>query len=159
MKLLVLSDSHGCRSFMRRCVEVVQPRAIIHLGDHYDDGQILAEEYPQIPVYQVPGNCDLHRLYCPDSEIRVLEFEKVRLYLTHGHRHGVKRGLFRLLADARAAGAQVVLFGHTHMAVCFDEDGLRVMNPGAASWSGSCGVLELRDGNVIHCSVIQSADL
>ena len=54
MKILVLSDSHSTLSFMRRCIDAVQPDAMIHLGDHYDDGQAMAEEYPRIPLYQVP---------------------------------------------------------------------------------------------------------
>ena len=160
MKILVLSDSHSSRNFMRLCVEKIRPDTIIHLGDYYDDGQSLAEEFPEIDVYQVPGNCDLHRGYIPDSEIRILEFRQVRLYLTHGHRHQVKRGLFALLADARAAGADIVLFGHTHQAVCFEEDGLWVLNPGAGgSWGGSCGLLEIQDGKILRCQVIKSGDL
>ena len=51
MKILVFSDSHSSFSFMRRCIETVQPDAMIHLGDHYSDGQTMAEEYPHIPIY------------------------------------------------------------------------------------------------------------
>lgn len=160
MKLLVLSDSHAGLSFMRYCVEQLSPDAIIHLGDYYADGQTLAEEFPHIPLYQVPGNCDLHRGYIPDPEIQVLEFRKVRLYVTHGHRHQVKHGLYALLADARAAGAAAVLFGHTHQAVCCQEGQLWVLNPGAGgSWGGSCGLLEIHDGKILSCRVIHSADL
>ncbi|MBR2354199.1 MAG: ATP-binding cassette domain-containing protein, partial [Clostridia bacterium] len=38
-KILVLSDSHGGRSFMRECVRILQPRAVIHLGDYYSDAE------------------------------------------------------------------------------------------------------------------------
>ena len=61
MKILVLSDSHSALRFMRSCVDAVKPDAIIHLGDHYDDAQALAEEYPHIPIHAVPGNCDRFR--------------------------------------------------------------------------------------------------
>ena len=44
MKILVLSDSHSAISFMRCCVEAVCPDAIVHLGDYFDDGQVLAEK-------------------------------------------------------------------------------------------------------------------
>ena len=47
MKILVLSDSHSTLSFMRRCIDAVKPDAMIHLGDHFDDGRAMAEEYPQ----------------------------------------------------------------------------------------------------------------
>ena len=33
MRILVLSDSHGCVDPMQQCVELVQPQAILHLGD------------------------------------------------------------------------------------------------------------------------------
>ena len=43
MKILVLSDSHSAMRFMRMCVEKINPQAIVHLGDHYDDGETLKE--------------------------------------------------------------------------------------------------------------------
>ena len=56
MKILVLSDSHSALSFMRRCVDSVKPDVLMHLGDYFDDGIAIKEEYPGIPMYQVPGN-------------------------------------------------------------------------------------------------------
>lgn len=53
MKILVLSDSHSALSFMRRCVESVKPDVMVHLGDYFDDATAIAEEYPQITLYQV----------------------------------------------------------------------------------------------------------
>ena len=64
--------------------------------------------------------------------------------MTHGHKHGVKSGLERLVADGLAAQAQVVLFGHTHSAVCCQIQGMWVVNPGTCgSYGGSVGLLEL----------------
>ena len=159
MKILVLSDSHSSFSFMRRCIECTVPDAIIHLGDHYSDGQTMAEEFPQIPVYQVPGNCDLHRGYIPDPEIQLMELGGVRLYMTHGHRHGVKLSLHRLIADARAANVQAVLFGHTHSALCQQEDGMWILNPGACSWGGSAAIITTRLGKIEQCYLLRSEDL
>lgn len=160
MKILVLSDSHSGLSFMNRCVELTQPDAIIHLGDYYRDGQTLAEDYPNIPLHQVPGNCDMHSVWCPDPEIRLIELGGVRLYMTHGHRHHVKQGIYALLRDARAANAQAALFGHTHIALCQqEEDGIWLLNPGAASWGGSAGVIETAAGKITHCYVIKAADM
>ena len=150
MKILVLSDSHASLGFMRRCIEVTRPDAVIHLGDYYNDGQTMLEEFPQIPFHQVPGNCDMHRGWIPDPEIKLIELGGVRIYMTHGHRHGVKMGLYRLLADARAANVQAVLYGHTHLAHCQQEDGLWILNPGAASWGGSAGLITTNLGKIVN---------
>lgn len=161
MKILVLSDSHSARSFMRLCVEKTKPDAVIHLGDHYDDGETLAEEYPKIPVYLVPGNCDAHRSFIRDPEVRVEKVCGVLLYFTHGHRHRVKQSLHALLADARASRAQAVLYGHTHVADCHLEyDGLWVLNPGSCGYyGGSAGLMEVQQGKILSCSLLRSEDL
>ena len=159
MKILVFSDSHSSFSFMRRCIDYVQPDAMIHLGDYYSDGQTMAEEYPHIPIYQVPGNCDAHRGYIPDPEIQLISIHGVRIYMTHGHRHSVKMTLCKLLADARAAQVQAVLFGHTHVAVCRQEDGLWVLNPGPANYGGSAGIIETTGGRITDCYLIRPEDL
>jgi putative phosphoesterase len=159
MKILVFSDSHGTLSFMRHCVEEIQPDAVIHLGDHYHDGQDIQEEFPHIPLHQVPGNCDLYRGWISDPETRLLELGGVRLLVTHGHRHGVKQTLLRLLADARASKVNAVLFGHTHMAVCQKEDNLWVLNPGAASWGGSAGLITTNLGQIEGCRLIKAEEV
>lgn len=145
---------------MRLCVEAIAPDALIHLGDHYDDGEVLAEEYPQIPMYQVPGNCDSYRGFIRDPEIRVEKVCGVWLYLTHGHRHSVKTGLYALLRDARAAKVQAVLYGHTHAADCHrEEDGLWVLNPGSCGYhGGSAGVMEVEQGKILSCRILRSGD-
>ena len=55
---------------MRQCVESVKPDGIIHLGDFFDDGVVIREENPDIPFYQVPGNCD--RFRCPSWQPETL---------------------------------------------------------------------------------------
>ncbi len=157
MKILVLSDSHSALRFMCRSVQTVRPDAVIHLGDHYDDGQVLAEMFPHIPLYQVPGNCDAHRGFIPDPEIRIEKICGVWMYLTHGHRHQVKLSRHCLIADARAAKVQIVLYGHTHQADCYqEEDGLWVINPGAAgSYGGSAGLIEVEQGQIRFCRILR----
>lgn len=160
MRILVLSDSHAALSFMRRCVAYAKPDAVVHLGDHYDDGKALAEENKHLIFHQVPGNCDRYR--CPPSTAEVLCYEVggVRLFMTHGHKHFVKSGIGALLADARRNGAQAVLYGHTHIADCHQEpDGLWVLNPGTCgSFSGSAGLVETENNQIIVCRVIRQAD-
>lgn len=160
MKILVLSDSHAALSFMRYCIDLLKPDHVIHLGDHFDDGLAMAEEYPNIRFHQVPGNCDAFR--CDPSKPLILNYPigGVKFYMTHGHKHGVKSGLERLVADGLAAQAQVVLFGHTHSAVCCQIQGMWVVNPGTCgSYGGSVGLLELENGKVTACQILKQMDL
>ena len=138
MKILVLSDSHSGISFMRQCVGRVRPDALIHLGDYFEDGAAIGEEFPHIPLHQVPGNCDRGRMLRHSPQILCYCVLGVKLYMTHGHLHNVKYDIGRLLADARAEGAQAALYGHTHVPDCHrQQDGLWVLNPGSC---GSYGV-------------------
>lgn len=161
MNILVLSDSHSTLSFMRRCIDTVQPDVLIHLGDHFDDGVAIREEYPAIPMYQVPGNCDAYRCPPDQPEILIPRIGGVDLYLTHGHRHKVKAYLGALLRDARASKVQAVLYGHTHRPDCHqEEDGLWVLNPGSCGYyGGSAGLLEIADGKICSCRLIGDAEL
>lgn len=160
MKILVMSDSHSAISFMRNCVELIKPDVMIHLGDHFDDAEVLAEEFPGIPCYQVPGNCDRYR--CPPfiPEIRIERIGGVNIYMTHGHRHKVKQYLGALLKDARACGVQLVLYGHTHVADCHrEEDGLWVMNPGSSGYyGGSVGLITAESGMIQECRILKADD-
>ncbi len=160
MKILVLSDSHAGLSFMRWCIRAVRPDAVVHLGDYYQDGETMAEENPHIPFYRVPGNCDAHRGFIPDPEVRVEKVCGVWLYMTHGHRHNVKLTLHSLLRDAKASKVQAVLYGHTHRADCFQEDGLWVLNPGTCGvYGGSVGLIEAENGEVVSCRVLEQGDV
>ena len=161
MKILVLSDSHSGLSFMRFAIKAVKPDAVVHLGDYFDDGETLSEEYPLLTFHQVPGNCDRYRSYQVRPEMLCYEVCGVRLFMSHCHNHRVKTGLYSLLLDARAANAQAVLYGHTHVADSHEEkDGLWVLNPGSCGSSGgSVGLIEAAEGKIIACRILRQADL
>lgn len=161
MNILVLSDSHSFMDFMERCVEDVMPDAIVHLGDYYRDGADLCRMYPDIPFYQVPGNCDEYS-YMDYGPVTVVEkIGGVKLYMTHGHRHGVKSSVHALLQDARAAGADAVLYGHTHIPDCHrEEDGLWVLNPGTSNcFTPTAGLIETAGGRIEQCRILKRDDL
>ena len=161
MKILVLSDSHSALRLMYACMDAVKPDAVVHLGDHYDDALALKEDYPSVRFYHVPGNCDRYR--CPPNvpEILIERVLGVNLYMTHGHRHNVKLLLSHLLKDARASRVQAVLYGHTHVADCHqEEDGLWVLNPGSCGYGGgSAAVMEVENGKIKSCRIIRQEDL
>ncbi len=161
MKILVLSDSHSALQFMRQCVESVKPDAIIHLGDFFDDGVVIHEENPDIPFYQVPGNCD--RFRCPSwqPETLVQPVFGVNLFMTHGHRQNVKMGLGALLKDARASRVDAVLYGHTHQADCCQEpDGLWILNPGSCGYGGgTAGLIQVENRKIVSCRILRDENL
>lgn len=161
MKILILSDSHSGLSFMRRCVSAVKPDTVVHLGDYFEDGSVIARENPQLIVHQVPGNCDRFRCIGNQPEVLCYEVGGVRLYMTHGHRHSVKMTLSYLIKDAVGHGAAAALYGHTHIADCHQEaDGLWVVNPGSCgSYEGSCAVLETNGNKITACRILRQADL
>jgi putative phosphoesterase len=161
MKILVMSDSHAGLSFMRRWVQAIKPDAMIHLGDYFSDGETIGEENPEIPMHQVPGNCDLYRMLRYEPSVRCYNVGGVRLFMTHGHEHYVKQTRGHLLSAARKMGAQAALYGHTHVPECAREpDGLWVMNPGTcAAYSGSVGLIVTENEEIVECKILHAEDL
>lgn len=153
MKLLIFSDSHGELASMLEIVEKEQPDEVFHLGDHLKDAQALSYAFPELPVVMVPGNCD-GWTGVPD---RLLEERAgVRILLAHGHQWRVKSGPEQAIAAAQAAGANVLLYGHTHRGVCRRVGGLWVLNPGTVGgrWEApSYGRLNLEAGE-ISCQTV-----
>jgi putative phosphoesterase len=161
MKILVLSDSHSGLSFMRHCIDKLQPQHVIHLGDHYDDATAMAEEHPHIRFHQVPGNCDSFLRQPGMVDIMCYPIGGIKIYMTHGHKHFVKSGIHRLVEDASQHEPQTILFGHTHESLCFQrENGTWVMNPGSCrSWGGTVGLIEVEDGKISACRILGQADM
>ena len=73
-----------------------------------------------------------------NPEVLQPTLDGVKFFLTHGHRYSVKYTLDALLNAAYFAGANIVLFGHTHRAVNETMQGLYVVNPGTAGVGAAC---------------------
>lgn len=151
-KLLVFSDSHGVNAPMRAAVERQRPDYIVHLGDCKPDAEWLSALFPETPLISLPGNCDRPS---PQTILtKLLDFEGVKVFMTHGHSYDVKRGLLKLELAGREAGANVILFGHTHQPLCLEKDGVWLLNPGSCGfWNPSCGLVSIQDGNAA-CSLL-----
>ena len=147
MKLLIFSDSHG-RSGMEAVAAWERPDHILHLGDCVKDARSLAKQV-DCSVTNVPGNCDWSTGGLP--EVRTLELGGKRIYMTHGHLHGVKMNYMRVIYAALEAQADLLLFGHTHHPECFRQEDLWVLNPGSWGYGGSYGVVTL--GEEIACQL------
>lgn len=160
MRILVMSDSHSTMRYMRLAIDKVKPDAVIHLGDHYDNAETLAEEYSHIRFHMLPGNCDRYRCPPDTPQFFCYDIGGVRFYMTHGHLHGVKSGLHRLIADARQMRAQAALYGHTHIPDCHQENGLWLINPGTCSSAeGSVAVIETENSAISRCTILHLRDL
>lgn len=129
MKIAVFSDSHGNTKNMISAVLSWQPDLIVHLGDYEVDARLLAYEC-EIQVRSVRGNCDMASR-AADSDL--FELGGKRILMCHGHKYDVKYDLTPLLNAAHFSKADIVLYGHTHIAHLEEIEGMLVLNP------GSCG--------------------
>ncbi len=163
MEFLIFSDLHGRRRNTAAMWErrIHAPDAVLFLGDGLRD--LCAEDFLPSVLFCVAGNCDWSpRLGdgTPVSRMELLQFEGHRLLLTHGDAFGVKSGTGALLAAAAREGADIVLYGHTHLprlervpagetvaGIPLARD-LYLFNPGSLG-EGSFGTLTLREGTVL----------
>lgn len=145
MKALLFSDSHGSMTGIQDAIET-EPEIslLVHAGDIQRDVDELLAAYPQIKCEYVLGNNDFRVNNVPFD--RVFEFGGKRIFLTHGHRYGVKGGYLRVWSRARELKADVCIFGHTHQDVCEYEDGIWLVNPGSSRLSYA--VMDVTDGNI-----------
>lgn len=152
MRILVVSDTHSARKKMDRLKEKVYGKVdmIVHAGDHFEDS-IYLKSILDIPVIAVAGNCDF------GSVEKKLDFEVegVKIFLTHGHLYGVKYSYDELVDQAKACGAKIAIFGHTHFKEDRYVDGVRVINPGSLSEprdssKESFGILEVENGKFAY---------
>ena len=138
MKLYVISDTHG---FIDDAVDTYEQLdsidLILHLGDYQRDALRIAELTGK-KVISVPGNTDGSS---SKEDYHILETEYGSLLLAHGHMHGVKYGMIKLLYWARELNCKAVLFGHTHIPVYTESEGIYLVNPGSltAPYDGTMG--------------------
>ncbi len=129
MKILVMSDSHGRRDLVEKCIRSNSAaEVVIHLGDFTSDFDNLRFMFPDRMFINVRGNGDF------DHQIpltQTIAFDGVKIFMAHGHTYGVKYSLNALMTSARKDGAQICLYGHTHESYNKYHDGLYVMNPGS----------------------------
>lgn len=154
MKLLVISDTHGNFTLALKAHSLSgQVDTIVHLGDGISDADLMREVLG-IHVISVAGNCDLG-----SSAPRELlwECEGKRILLTHGDAYGVKAGLERLKRRALEVRADLVLFGHSHLATQELQSDILFLNPGPmtnAILEKSYAVVDVTPGSIIatlHC--------
>lgn len=161
MKILVVSDSHGRDRNIQRAIEQEKPfDMMLHLGD-IEEGEgmirtLCLNQNPTCQMYAVRGNNDFFSQMPAQA---VLKLGPHRALLVHGHHFEVHSTLFLLEREARAKGADVALFGHTHVPLLEERDGILFLNPGSISLprqegrQPSYGVMEIDGDGEMHCAL------
>ena len=177
-RILVLSDSHGQRELFRLIVEKAGPScdALVFCGDGAGDfvscmdnaasDASFAHLVPPVAAF-VEGNGDadrfpvrfdptgkkssggLYELTIPKRQI--LQAADHVIYAVHGHEQGAYYGTDVIERECKAAGADIALYGHTHIAAEIRRS-VYVVNPGSISYPRSLtppsfAVLELDGKN------------
>ncbi|MEA3332104.1 MAG: metallophosphoesterase family protein [Pseudomonadota bacterium] len=115
----LISDTHGL--LRQDAFDFLKgSHAIIHAGDICDDN-IITQLSTIAPVHAVRGNMDGKVLY-PENDLRTIKGRT--FYILHD--------LEQLDLDPKAAGIEVVVFGHTHRPESFQRDSVLYINPGSA---------------------------
>ena len=146
MKILVFSDSHGNPKNIADSIRVHQNAGgvdhIFFLGDGVRDFLSAMAEFPHIPCDYVFGNCDFGITAPPEMRGRIYEalvsVGGKKFLIMHGHKYDVKSTYQKAADHAIEAGADVLLYGHTHRADDITIDGsfeghVRMINPGSCS--------------------------
>src|SRR5699024_9114411 len=79
-------------------------------------------------VIKVGGNCDPDTRYAYAQTIKI---DDLNYFITHGHLHQVKMNLTTLSDRAEEVQADVVCYGHTHIAGAEKIGGQLFINPGS----------------------------
>lgn len=150
MRIGVISDTHGDQAAIRQVLKVTTDVEMwLHAGDCSQDGDYLAS-LVNIPVVRARGNCDGQTTAQIDEFVEVMGH---KIWITHGHRYGVKRGIHELVAIAKQNDIHIVVYGHTHEPDNRWFEDVLIFNPGSGNCSyggpGTYGILDVTPGQVV----------
>ena len=127
-KVIIISDSHGNLDNVRKIVEKEKNYdMVIHLGDLIGQDDLL-KEICKCEIKCVRGNCDL---MSENPLFDVVEVEKNKIFITHGHCFGVNFGVEKLCYAAEEEGCKIAMYGHTHVPIINQGRDVTILNPGS----------------------------
>jgi putative phosphoesterase len=160
MRVIALADTHAPRRW-KSCPPLVaghlrQADLILHAGD-VCTASVLRELAEYAPVQAVLGNNDAPDVAdwgAPTS----LELDLDGLRVAMVHDSGQAAGRISRLRR-RFPGADLVIFGHSHIPLDQSGGGMRMFNPGSPTDRrrqprGTIGVLTVRDGHLAEAMII-----
>ena len=149
MKVLIVSDTHGLDENLEETVLREAPfDYLIHCGD-VEGREIFIEALAECPCTIVAGNNDFFTDLPYEEEVTL---EGHKILVTHGHHYFVSRDYDKLVENAQAKGCKIAMYGHTHMPVIENEDGILVINPGSLTYPRQRGrrpsyaVMQIEEG-------------
>lgn len=147
MRIVVISDSHRAKGNLFEIVEMHLKDAdlFLFLGDGEDDFDEVLMLYPELKYDRVSGNCDWYSTYPAYKNITA---GGKKILFSHGHPFHVKFGYDEIIREAKAIGADICLFGHTHNQYTEYRDGLYIMNPGSAA-DGKYGMIDITKSGIM----------
>ncbi len=125
MKLLITGDIHGRGDILSK---ILKKENDFDLHLNTGDIGLDALTIEQAKMIAVKGNNDIYHDLPAE---RLIEFQGLRILLTHGHLQNVKYGLLELIEMAKEVNANICIFGHTHDAFYKVIDKITFINPGA----------------------------
>ena len=151
MRLVAISDSHRKGHIVEDIIKrEVDARHIFFLGDNTSDIEDFQYLYRDKQFHICSGNCDFVKDF-PTYDIVSIEGHNI-LY-THGHEFSVKSSTGVLLQRAQNLGCDIVLYGHTHVALTKYENGVHIVNPGSCAQSrsgpNSYAVIDIEKGGIM----------
>lgn len=175
MKIFVMSDIHGSVFYLKKVLDAFkkeEAKLLLILGDELYHGprNDLPEEYNPKEVVNllnplknmiiaVRGNCDsevdqMLLEYPIMGDYSTILWNEKRIFATHGH-------IFNKENMPNIQSGDILIYGHTHIPLAIEEEGIYILNPGSISLpkngnKNSYGVFENNkfivkdlDGNLI----------
>jgi len=150
MRIIVVADTHARTANLKKlCLKQRDADVFIHLGDGIDDIDRIREQYTNCSFITIRGNVDFGS---KEPKEKLLVLEEKRIFMTHGHKYGVKTSYDALLNKAKEQSADILLFGHTHAAFYTYADGVYILNPGSLELpqrdAPRFGIIDIIDGSI-----------
>ncbi len=147
--LVILSDTHGNFDAINKLLGIInESDYLVHLGDRKSDITVFSKEI-RARCVSVMGNCD------GGGGEEIFEVENLKILACHGHEYGVKYSLTKLYYRAKEVGANVVLYGHTHINKIENYNGIVFINPGCtAKYSQNTYCYAVVNGDKITSKIV-----
>lgn len=151
--ILLISDTHGNIPID---LAVLGGDVLFHAGD-IGDYSTFSKFASFKDVYAVKGNTDLFQ----DDDVPdfiTLSIDGVRIFIVHNLAapHRIISANSRIISDFKP---DLVFFGHTHIPLIEEKDGILFVNPGSLGKRGmtgfhSCAKIKISSGSILSAIIL-----